>query len=82
MTKRLLVALPLLCLLTLAMAGNTTAPPAAAPATPALDSTPAPDVCAPPADEWGACRWYCGSKSYATRAQCQANCSTTCEDIC
>ena len=82
MTKRVLSVLSLLCVLTLAMAGNTAAPTVAAPTTPPLDSTTAPEVCAPPADEWGGCRWYCGSKSYLTQAQCQANCSTTCEDIC
>ena len=82
MTKKVLAVLPLLCVLTLAMGGNATAPTAAAPTTPALSEPTTPDVCAAPADEWGACRWYCGSKSYATRAQCQANCSTQCEDIC
>ena len=82
MTKNMLVALTLLGLLTLATPGDIAAPPAGASSTPTLDSTTAPEVCAPPADEWGGCRWYCGSKSYSTRAQCQANCSTECEVIC
>ena len=80
--KKLLAVLPLLCVLTLAMGGTTAAPTAATPATPSLTDTTAPEICAPPADEWGACRWYCGSKSYSTRAQCEANCNTECEDIC
>jgi hypothetical protein len=36
-----------------------------------------------PADpEFGSCRWYCGSHSYTTQSQCQANCSSSCEEIC
>jgi hypothetical protein len=74
MTKRILTVLPLLCVLTLAMGGSATAPTAAVPTTlSAPDSMP---------DEFGACRWYCGSTSYRTAAQCAANCSTECEDIC
>ena len=78
MTKRSVALLFLLCLLTSAMGGSGTAPSMAAP-TPSLI---APDTCEQPDPQWGGCRWYCGSKSYLTRAQCQANCSTTCEPIC
>ena len=82
--KKVFAVLPLLCVLMIAMGGNATAPSAAAPTAPSLSEPTAPDVCAPPvADpEFGGCRWYCGSKSYTTRSQCQANCATECEDIC
>ncbi|HUD71888.1 MAG TPA: hypothetical protein VMQ62_07975 [Dongiaceae bacterium] len=74
MTKRILTVLPLLCVLMFAMGGIATAPTAAAPTTLSTpDSTP---------DDFGGCRWYCGSKSYRTAAECAAHCSTTCEDIC
>jgi len=76
MSKRMLAVLPLLCVLALAMAGSGSAPSAAAPTAPAMSEPPVPDP------EWGACRWYCGSKSYATAAQCDANCAFECEDIC
>jgi len=79
MTKKAIALLPLLCLLTLAMGGSGAAPSVAAPTTPSLT---APDVCEQPEPQWGACRWYCGSKSYQTRSQCQSNCSTECEQIC
>jgi hypothetical protein len=83
MTKRVLAVLPLLGILVFAMGGIAIAPSSAAPAAPSLTEPITPDVCAPPADpEFGGCRWYCGSKSYTTRSQCQANCATTCEDIC
>jgi hypothetical protein len=74
MTKRILTVLPLLCVLTFAMGGNAMAPTAAVPTTLSVpDSTP---------DEFGGCRWYCGSHSYRTAAQCAASCSTACEEIC
>ena len=34
------------------------------------------------APQFGGCRWYCGSKSYLTQSQCQANCSFECDQIC
>ena len=34
------------------------------------------------APQFGGCRWYCGSKSYLTQSQCQANCSFECDEIC
>ena len=74
MTKRMLAVLPLLCLLVFAMDGSGTVPTAAASTTPSMT--------APTDPGWGACRWYCGSKSYATAAQCDANCSEECEVIC
>jgi hypothetical protein len=81
MTKRVLAVLSLLFVLTIAMGGSVTAPTAAAPMTPSLS---APEMCEPvaPDTQWGGCRWYCGTKSYLTRAQCQANCSSVCEPIC
>lgn len=82
MTKRMFAVLPLLCVLALAMGGNATTPSAASPAAPLLTAPIAPDVCAPADPEWGACRWYCGSKSYLTAAQCDANCAAECEVIC
>ena len=81
MNKRLIAVLPLLCVLALAMGGTGTAPTVAAPTTPSLTDPATPAMDATP-DEWGTCRWYCGSKSYATAAQCAANCSFQCEDIC
>ena len=43
-------------------------------------------VAAPSTDEppqFGACRWYCGSKSFQTKSACQAACTTDfCEQIC
>ena len=82
MTKRVLAVLPLLCVLMFAMGGTSTTPRAAAPATPSLIAPIGPDVCAPPDPAFGSCRWYCGSRSYATQSQCQAHCATACEDIC
>ena len=82
MTKRLIAVLPLLCVVMFAMGGSATTPTAAAPAAPALTAPDAPAVCAPADPEFGGCRWYCGSKSYTTQSQCQANCRTTCEEIC
>lgn len=83
MTKRLMAVLPLVCVLAFAVAATATAPSAAPPTAPSLTEPITPDVCAPPADpEFGGCRWYCGSHSYTTRTQCQANCATQCEDIC
>lgn len=79
MTKRMLAALPLICLLVFAMDGSGTVPTATASTTPSLT---APAMGAPTDPGWGACRWYCGSKSYATAAQCDANCSEECEVIC
>ena len=85
MTKRLLAVLPLLCVLMLAMGGSVTAPTAAAPTTPSVTAPAtsiAPAVSQPEPPGWGACRWYCGSKSYSTAAQCAANCRVECEQIC
>lgn len=83
MSRKMFAVLPLLCVLMIAMGGSVSVPSAASPATPTLTEPITPDVCAPPAEpEFGGCRWYCGSKSYLTRSQCQANCSTQCEDIC
>ena len=81
--KKTLAVLPLLFVLMFAMGGSAMAPNAAATTTtPTLFEPAAPDVCAPAEPEFGGCRWYCGSKSYLTRSQCQANCATQCEDIC
>ena len=82
MTKRLIAVLPLLCVLALAMGGSGAAPTAATSTTPSLTAPTAPSLSEPSPDEWGTCRWYCGSRSYATAAQCAANCSFACEDIC
>jgi len=82
MTKRMLAAVPLLCLVMAAMVGTGNAP-TASPMTPSMAAPTTPATCqspAPPA--WGGCRWYCGSKSYLTQSQCQANCSSQCEQIC
>ena len=82
MTKRALALLPLLCVLAFAMAGSGTGPSAAAPTTPSLTAPTAPDLCAPPEPGFGSCRWYCGSRSYTTQSQCQANCGAECDQIC
>jgi hypothetical protein len=82
MTKRVLAVLPLLSILMFAMGGIAIAPSAAAPAAPSLTEPITPDVCAPADPEFGGCRWYCGSRSYTTQSQCQANCAFQCEDIC
>jgi len=84
MTKKKLAVLPLLCVLMVAMGGSGTAPTAAAPMTPSVSAPTAPAMSEPPVQDpgWGACRWYCGSKSYATQSQCQANCSFECDQIC
>ena len=75
--------LPLLfSLVVLAMAASAIAPSAAAPPTPSLTAPTGPDTIVPSDPEWGGCRWYCGSKSYLTQAQCQANCAFACEVIC
>ena len=52
------------------------------PAEPRPSARPA--MCEPPVQDpgFGSCRWYCGSRSYATQAQCQANCGFECEQIC
>ena len=81
--KRTRPVLPLLfCVLVFAMAASAIAPSAAAPTTPSLTAPTGPDTIAPSDPEWGSCRWYCGSKSYSTRAECQAKCAFQCEDIC
>ena len=77
MTKRVLALLPLLCLVMFAMVGSASAP-TAAPLTPSAS----PAVCAPSDPSFGGCRWYCGSRSYSTAAECAAHCSTECEEIC
>jgi hypothetical protein len=82
MNKRLIAVLPLLCVLALAMGGSGAAPTVAAPTTPTLTAPATPASIEATPDEWGACRWYCGSKSYPTASQCAANCSFQCEDIC
>jgi hypothetical protein len=82
MSKRMLAVLPLLCILMFAMGGTATAPTSAAPMTPSVTAPTAPDLCAPPDPEFGSCRWYCGSHSYTTQSQCQAHCSSSCEEIC
>ena len=82
MTKRALAVLPLLLVLTFALGGSGTTPSAAAPTTPSLAAPAAPDSCAAPEPGFGSCRWYCGSRSYTTQSQCQANCGTECEQIC
>jgi len=76
MKKRMLTVLPLICVLAFALGGGGAAPTAAPSTTPSVTSPAAPDP------GWGSCRWYCGSKSYTTAAQCAANCSFTCEQIC
>jgi hypothetical protein len=81
--KRTKAMLPLLfCALVFAMAASAIAPSAAAPPTPSLTAPAGADTIAPSDPEWGSCRWYCGSKSYATRAECQSKCAFPCEDIC
>lgn len=84
MTKKLVTVLPLLCLLMVAMAGSAAAPTTAAPMTPSVSAPTAPAVCEAPLQDpgFGSCRWYCGSHSYATQAQCQAHCGFECEQIC
>ena len=82
MNKRMLAVLPLLFVLAFAMVGSGVAPTAAAPTTPSVSAPSALDMSAPASDDFGACRWYCGSQSYRTAAQCDANCSFECEDIC
>ena len=76
MTKRMLAVLPLVCVLMIAMGGSATTPSAA----PTAPSVTAPGM--PTEPGWGACRWYCGSKSYPSASQCAANCSFECEVIC
>jgi hypothetical protein len=64
------------------MGGSGSVPTAASSTTPSVTVPAAPASFMPAEPEWGGCRWYCGSKSYATAAQCAANCSFTCEPIC
>ena len=80
MTKRMLAVLPLICVLVFAMDGSGTVP-AAASTTPSVTAPTAPAMGAPTAG-WGACRWYCGSKSYPSASQCAANCPVECDEIC
>ena len=84
MTKRRLATVPVICVLMVAMGGSGTGPTAAAPMTPSVSAPTEPAMSEPPVQDpgWGACRWYCGSKSYATQAQCQANCGFECDQIC
>lgn len=84
MTKRTLAVLPLLCVLMVAMGGSGTAPTAAPLMTPSVSASTAPAMSELPVQDpgFGACRWYCGSKSYATQAQCQATCAFECDQIC
>ncbi|TMQ07789.1 MAG: hypothetical protein E6J90_42440 [Deltaproteobacteria bacterium] len=74
MTKWLLALLTLICVLTFAFGGSGTAPAAAAPSTPAAT--------APTPPHFGACRWYCGSKSFTTASACAAACPFECDEIC
>jgi len=39
---------------------------------------------APTEQDWGACRFYCGSTSYRTLAECAAVCGgpANCDEIC
>jgi len=82
MTKRMLAVLPLICLLVIAMGGSGSVPTAATSTAPSVTAPTAPAFGAPTQPDWGGCRYYCGSKSYLTAAQCAANCSSTCEVIC
>jgi hypothetical protein len=82
MTKRMLAVLPLICLLVIAMGGSGAVPTAAASTTPSVTAPTGPCMGAPADPGWGGCRWYCGSKSYLTAAQCDANCAAECEVIC
>jgi hypothetical protein len=82
MKKRMLVVLPVICVLMIAMGGSESVPTAAPTTTPSLCAPTAPAMSTPADPGWGGCRWYCGSKSYLTAAQCAANCSTECEVIC
>jgi hypothetical protein len=82
MTKRMLAVLPLICVLMVALGGSESVSTAAASTAPSVSAptTPATNFSTEPG--WGACRWYCGSKSYATASACAANCSSECEVIC
>ena len=82
MTKRMLAVLSLVFVLVIAMGGSVSVPTAATSTSPSVTAPTAPGMIAPTDPGWGACRWYCGSKSYATAAQCAANCSFACEQIC
>ena len=82
MTKRMLAVLPLVCVLMVAMGGSESVPTAAASTTPSVTVPTAPAMSAPTEPGWGACRWYCGSKSYPTASECAAKCSFECEVIC
>ncbi len=82
MTKRMLVVLPLVCVLVVALGGSGTAPTAAAPTTPSVTAPSAPAMTLPADPGWGACRWYCGSKSYTTASECAAKCPVECDEIC
>ena len=67
MTKFILALLALVCL----FLASTSAPSASA--APSTDDVP----------QFGACRWYCGSKSFTTKAACTAVCTNDfCEQIC
>lgn len=51
--------------------------------TPAATAARPAASAARPAPQFGSCRWYCGSRSFTTRATCQAACPTDfCEQIC
>lgn len=82
MSKRLVAVLPLLVVLTLALAGSASAPTVAAPAASSVSAPATMDLNGSTPDAWGTCRWYCGSKSYSTAAACDAACSFECEPIC
>jgi len=81
MTKRTLAFVSVIFVLMIAMAGSATVPTVAS-TVPSVSAPTAPDLSLPTDTGWGSCRWYCGSKSYSTAAQCAAHCSVPCEDIC
>jgi hypothetical protein len=68
MKRSLMAALFLVSMSAIAMGSQATSPRSQPPAA--------------SAPQFGGCRWYCGSKSYLTRSQCQANCSFECDQIC
>lgn len=71
--KRSLMASLFLVAMCAIASGSRATPPATSSATPASATAP----------QFGACRWYCGSKSFTTLGACQAACSNdVCEEIC
>jgi hypothetical protein len=70
--KAIFAAMSLVCALTFAL-GDSGTPVSAAPLSAAAAPTP---------PQFGACRWYCGSRSFTTAAACAASCSFECDQIC